>query len=552
MAKLLIHTPEQVAEYVSKGYWEEAVLADLCDRSAQRYPAREGLTDVTRGKRFTWSELKLLSDRLALALIGLGLKKDSVLVNQLPNWAETATVHFACDKAGIMHLGCRTSLRHSELEHLIRITEAQAAVIPWKFRDFDHFTMMEELRSKLPQLKYIIVVGEQIPQGAISFQELIARPLEKEPRSEERINERKIRFDEIGDLMTTTGTTGMPKVAAHSGAVFPAIGKQAVERYKLTKDDVILCCIPFWSGINGALMVPAIRAGARTVVIEEFGEPTEIFKAIEKEKVTATISAPTVYFRLLEHPDINHYDLSSLRFVVWSGAALEPVLARKMEDVLKCKVIGGYGVIEGAYLSTHSVDDSREVLFSTVGRIFDGLEVKVVDDSGSEVPRREVGEILARGATGYEGCYNDPGYNQKLFDKDGFFHTGDLGRVDERGNIALVGRKKDVIIRGGQNIYPVDIESMLLSHPHVSNAAVVGMPDPEMGEKACAFVIPKPGKKFTFDEMVSFLKEKKIASYKLPERLEIVDQFPIAGESKVSKKELKEMLVQKLKAEGKI
>ncbi len=180
------------------------------------------------------------------------------------------------------------------------------------------------------------------------------------------------------------------------------------------------------------------------------------------------------------------------------------------------------------------------------------MEVKLIDEEGNELPRHEVGEIVGRGAAVYEGYYNDPERVREAFDKDGFFHTGDLGRIDEQDNIVLVGRKKDIIIRGGQNIYPGEIESLLLTHPSVGNVAVVGMPDPEMSEKACAFVIPKPGKHLTFDGMVSFLRQKKIASYKLPERLEIISEFPVIGEAKVNKKELQEMIMQKLKAEGKV
>ena len=553
MAKLIVHTPEMIKEYIAKGYVDRLTLGDSWDRNAARFPDKEGLVDPFSGKRFTWKQLKELSNRLAFNLIELGIKPDEVLASQLPNCVEHVIGHFACDKAGILFLGLRTAFKDTEMEHNLHLSQASAVIIPWKFRDFDHYEMIRKLQPKLPKLKYIIVVGAPAPSGAISFQELMTRP----PRNQyapDYFRKTKFRIDEVSDLMTTTGTTGMPKIAAHSSANISLLSKVGVERLKMTSDDVYLPLVPFWTGINVVHLTAAARAGAKTVVIERFTEPepVDVFRAIEKERVTLTVTAPTVYYRMLESPNMSRYDLSSVRVATSSGGSLSVELASKIEEKLKSKIASIYGVVEGGFFSQSHVDDPLEVRLSTVGRIVEGMEVKLIDEQGKEVPRHEVGEIVGRGAATYEGYYNDPERVREVFDQDGFFHTGDLGRIDEHNNIILVGRKKDIIIRDGQNVYPGEIESLLLTHPSIGNIAVVGMPDREMGEKACAFVIPKPGKQITFDEMVSFLRAKRIASYKLPERLEIVKAFPVVGEAKVNKRELQEMIKEKLKAEGKM
>jgi non-ribosomal peptide synthetase component E (peptide arylation enzyme) len=551
MTKLIVHTPEMVAEFMSKGYFDELTLSDAWNQNAQKFPDKEGLVDPLSEKRFTWRKLKQLTDRLALNLIELGMKRDDVLASQLPNCVEHIIGHFACDKAGILFLGLRTALREAEMRHILKVSEATAVVIPWKFRDFDHFRMLQELQTRLPKLRHIIVVGQRIPAGTVSFEELMNQSPKKE-YPENYLEKTKIRIDELADLMTTTGTTGMPKIAAHSGANLSFLGKTGAERFRMSSDEVVLTLVPYWSGISIIHATAAARVGAKSVVIERFSDPVDIFRAIEKEGVTTTISAPTVYFRMVEHPDIDRYDLSSLCVAFSAGASLSVDLARRVEERLRCKVAGAYGIVEGGFFSMHYIDDPLEMRLSTVGRIVDGLEVKVIDEEGNELPRHEVGEVVGRGTGIYEGSYNDPERMREMYDQDGFYHTGDLGRVDEMGNIILVGRRKDMIIRGGQNIYPVEIESLLLTHPSVGNVAVVGMPDPEMGEKACAFVVTKPGKQLNFNEMIAFLRGKKIASYKLPERLEMISEFPVAGESKVNKRELKEIIIKKLKSEGKI
>jgi len=539
-----------VAEYIARGYFDRLTLADAWDQNAGKFPDKEALVDPFLEKRFTWGQLKAISDRLALNLIELGVKRDDVLVSQLPNCVEHVIGHFACDKAGILFLGLRTALREAEVEHLLKVSEATAVVIPWKFRDFDHFAMLQELQPRLPKLKQIIVVGERIPPAVISFEELMTQAPRRK-YSADYLEKTRIKIDELADLMTTTGTTGLPKIAAHSGANLSLLGKVGVGRLRMTSDDVVLTLVPYWTGINIVHLCSAARTGAKTAVVERFSEPVEVFKAIEKERVTMIMTAPTMYYRMLEHSDINHYDLSSLRLATSSGGTLSEDLTAKVEDKLKCKLTGIYGIIEGGFLAQHDMDAPLEARLTTVGKIVDGAELKLIDENGNEVPEGEVGEITARGASEYEGYYNDPERIREAFDKDGFFHTGDLGRIDGDSNIMLVGRKKDIIIRGGQNIYPGEIESLLLTHPCVGNAAVVGIPDPEMGERACAFVTPEPGKQFTFQEMTSFLKKQKIASYKLPERLETISDFPVVGEAKVNKKGLQEMLLQKLMAEKK-
>ncbi|MEE8472189.1 MAG: AMP-binding protein [Dehalococcoidia bacterium] len=548
MPKINLTAPERVAGYLAKGYWEESTLADFWDRHAEESPDKVGLVDVSQGKRFTWAQLKEITDRLALGLIDMGIARDEVVIGQLPNWAENVTAHMACDKAGILYLGPRTNMRQSEMEHFLKITGAPAVIIPGNFRGFDHYESMKEIQSGMPQLKHIIVTGPDIPAGALSLEDVLTRPLAGS-YPPDHLSKTRIRHDEIGNLASTTGTTGAPKVAAHSEGCLVSLSQAVVSRLRITADDAILSLVPFWSGINLLVSLAVCRVGCTQVVMENF-EPGDILKVIEKERVTVTCSAPAIYFRMIGHPDLARHDLSSLRMAVSAGGPLPPELAVKIEEALSCKVSNVYGAVDGGTFGLGDPDAPPEVRFTTVGRAPEGTEVKLVDGDDNEVPTGQIGEVVSRGPLLYEGYFHDPERTREVYDAEGWYHTGDLGWVDAGGTLTLVGRKKEVIIRGGQNIYPAEVEGLLMEHPDVASVAIVAMPDPEMGEKCCAFVIPQAGEKIPFGDMVSFLKEKKIASFKIPERLEFVDQFPLAGEAKVNKRELQDMLAQRMEAEG--
>jgi non-ribosomal peptide synthetase component E (peptide arylation enzyme) len=285
----------------------------------------------------------------------------------------------------------------------------------------------------------------------------------------------------------------------------------------------------------------------------EHFDAEEALKLIQRERITVGCVVPAQLAMMVSHPHLSEYDLSSIRLWWCVGALLPYHQGVEIEKKIGGVIVTGLGATDWGGFTISSIDEPPEVRLLTEGKPITGVEIKLVDDGGQEVPRGEMGEVWGRGEVCLSGYYKDPEATWKAWSKDGWFRMGDLGKWDEQGNLVVVGRKKDMIIRGGQNIYPIEIENLLVSHPKVADVAVVGMPDSVMGERVCAYVVPKTWQEITLEELVSFLKGKNIAPYKLPERLEIVGRIPmVAGEQKVDKKLLQQEIASKLKAEGKL
>jgi non-ribosomal peptide synthetase component E (peptide arylation enzyme) len=306
---------------------------------------------------------------------------------------------------------------------------------------------------------------------------------------------------------------------------------------------------PHAGGAAGTLTYfAAPLAGAKTVMLEEF-TPEGALKLIEKEKATAIGVVPTHLIRMLE-ADPKKYDLRSLRFIRSAGGYLSPQVAEEAEAAFGAVITSDLGTQDKGSVSGCRVEDSKDLRRRTVGRMLPGNEVRLLDEAGNEVPEGEPGILYFRGPHAPAGYYRDEELTATVFDDDGWTTTEDIVKFDQ-GCLWILGRAKDMIIRGGQNIYPAEIEGLLNEHPKVQSVAVVGYPDREMGERTCAYVIPKPGENFTFEEMADFLKGKKLAMYKLPERLEVVDAFPAVGDSgKVNKETLKKDIAEKVAKEG--
>jgi acyl-coenzyme A synthetase/AMP-(fatty) acid ligase len=354
---------------------------------------------------------------------------------------------------------------------------------------------------------------------------------------------------ETGAICTTSGTTGLPKIIEVSSAAAICIGKTIQEGIKLNSGDIVLGLVPIHSGPGATACLAAPIAGAKIILTDKF-DPEEALRLVEKERVTVVTCVPIQLIMMARHPNFDKYDLSSLRLVAWSGAPLPYYMALELEQRLGCTLVGGYGAWDAGGFSFGSIDDPPEIRHLTVGNPMKGNEIKVVNDKGEEVPRGEVGNILVRGASCFPGYYKDPEavlQTWTAMGKEGWFKPGDLGKFDEHGNLLIMGRKGEVIHRSGKEIFPLEIENLLVAHPKVADAAVVPMPDPVTGEKACACVVPRPGQKLAFDEMISYLTEKGLPSDRLPERLEVLEKLPTSeGGSKVLKKELVKDITQKL------
>jgi acyl-CoA synthetase (AMP-forming)/AMP-acid ligase II len=282
------------------------------------------------------------------------------------------------------------------------------------------------------------------------------------------------------------------------------------------------------------------------IVLARYFTPEEILKLIEQEKVTIIATVSTVLIRILDNPKFDRFDLSSLKIVKHGGAPLPYDQGLMIWEKFKRPVLPAYGGLDVGTISSSSVDFPKEVLLGTVGKPLDGIEIKLVDEDNKEVPLGEMGEVAVRGPHSQPGYYGDAKATQEAW-KDGWFHTGDLGNFDSEGRLTIRGRCKDIIIRGGQNIYPFEIENILSQHPKILKAAVVGMSDTEMGERVCAYVVLKSGENFSFSEMVQSMRDHGIAPFKIPERLEIIENLPLVGGIKVDKKQLREDIEAKLR-----
>ncbi len=537
-----------VDEFVKDGHWTRETFFDFYERNARELGDREALVDSKY--RLTWAEAKRLVDAIAASWVEMGIEKFSRVIIQSPNSVFGFLSRIACERAGLISLTVYPYLRQRELHYMVERTKASAVVIPHVYNKFDYLEMYRELQKEFPHLRRIFLFDDQVPphapEGTYSLTK-IAFDRAKKPLNESILDAR--RLDPIWNvaiLTTTSGTTGIPKLVEWPTAPRVCTSKGRIGLWDLTKDDIAMAIAPHAGGAAGTLTYfAAPLVGAKTVMLEEFS-PDAALALIEKEHATAIGVVPTHLIRMLE-ADYSKYDLSSLRFIRSAGGYLSPQIAEEVEKAFNAVITSDLGTQDMGSVSGCRIDDSKELRRRSVGRMLPGNKVRLVDKEGKEVPEGQPGILYFRGPHAPAGYYRDEALTATVFDPDGWTTTGDIVKV-EKGCLWILGRAKDMIIRGGQNIYPAEIEGLLNEHTKVSSVAIVGYPDREMGERACAYVIPKQGQTFTFKEMVEFLKAQKLAMFKLPERLEIVEAFPIVGDSgKVNKEALKKDIAEKVK-----
>ena len=539
MAKPTRYTEELITEYCT--ICEPKTLPELWDQNAEKYPDREAIVDSRT--RLSWSHAKKWIDRLSLGLVELGIKKDEVVVLQLPSSVELPLLRLACEKAGILSLALLPGFRKKELQYALSFTGAVGIVIPWKFKGFDCFELIKKLQPELPRLKHIFVIGDDIPNDAISIKEMVQRRLEERYPSD-YLAKRSYKGPEVSYINLTSGSTGFPKFVEYPAWARPTLGRGLAERTKLSTDDIIGIFTPAVGGPTTLGYYAAPHVGCKIVMLESF-DAEEALSLTERERITIATGVDTVLVKMFRHQKWSHYDVSSVRLWYMGGPAINSV-AEEVED-RGGVILNIYGAADFGGMSLADITEPRSTRLMTLGKPVAGATLKIVNSDGNETSKGETGEIWGTGPSCASGYYQDSESTWQVWTKDGWFRTGDLGRFDEQGNLLLVGRIKDMIKRGGQNIYPAEIEQILMDHPKVAAVAIVSMPDPVLTEKACAYVVCKTGEGFTFDEMTSFLRSKDIAMYKMPERLEILEEMPMVAEGqKVDKKVLRKDLIKKL------
>ena len=550
--KPIRYTQKMVDEFLANGYWTQELFFDFWERNAREFGDQEALVDSKY--RVTWAEAKQLVDAIATTWVQMDIPQSSRIIIQSPNSVYGFLARIAAERAGLISLTVYPYLRERELTYMVEKTEAAAVVILNEYRNFNYLEMYKKLQNEFPHLKNIFLFDDEVPQdapqGTYSLtklaQETAAKPIDEDALIARRLNA----TGDVALLTTTSGTTGIPKLVEWPTAPRVCTSKGRVDIWGLNKNDITMAIAPHAGGAAGTLTYFAAPiAGAKTVMLEEF-DPEAALALIEKEKATAIGVVPTHLVRMLE-VDSSKYDLSSLRFIRSAGGYLSPQIAEEAEIVFGANITSDLGTQDMGSVSGCRVDDSKDLRRRTVGRMLPGNKVRLLDkDTAEPVADGEPGILYFRGPHAPAGYYRDEELTATVFDPQGWTTTGDIVKFDQEC-LWILGRAKDMIIRGGQNIYPAEIEGLLNDHPKVASVAVVGYPDREMGERTCAYVIPKGGQDFSFEEMVEFLKGKKLAMYKLPERLEVVDEFPAVGDSgKINKETLKKDIAAKVAKGG--
>ncbi|MCL5958787.1 MAG: long-chain-fatty-acid--CoA ligase [Chloroflexi bacterium] len=505
------------------------------ERNLRRNPDKEAI--VFRDRRFTYRQFCDQVDALAVGLAGLGVKKNDKVALYLPNWPEFLFAYFAIVKLGAIVVLLNTRYRSTEVHHILSDSDASVLIAAVEFDNFHYPPMVRELRPSLPLLRHILVVGDTTDDDVLSMGKLLS---ENEGR---HIDEADIDPDEdVGMIMYTSGTTGRPKGAMIPHSSLLKMDAATSVSYEYTSDDVFLLVVPIFHITGMHSFGAAIRFGAKMVLVDVF-KAELVLQAIEKERISIYTGVPTMFALELAHPNFKKYDLSSLRTGLMAGAVCPEELMRRVMNEMGCNAHIGYGMTEtaGGITNTRFEDDIIRRT-STVGRPNPGVSVRIVDDAGHEVPHGEVGEITVKGPGVTKGYYKMPEATKEAFDDEGWFHTGDLGSVDDAGYVKIVGRKKEMIIRGGFNIYPREVEELLYTHPDIVEAALIGIPDDIFGERTCACVVPRPCCNVKEQEVQEFCRGK-LADFKVPDFVRLMESLPHTSTGKISKLMLKEQII---------
>lgn len=520
-----------IERYRNNGWWKDQTFSQILEQRARDTPDREALVDARRRVTYgaLWREVK----RFAEFMRRQGVSRGDVVTLQLPNRIEFPVVFYSLELIGAVANKISADFRALEVEYILRFSKSRAYVCAREFKGFDYLAMIRELRPRLPDLSLVVCVDDVAAGDVVSF----AKVVHETPEIADGDRVRMSPLD-VMRMCFTSGTTGNPKGVLHCFNTTLCTCETFNTELAVTERDVMLDYLPV--GLNWGYMtlVQAAMAGARVLLMERFSADAAL-ELIEKERVTYIPTAPASIVAMLNSPALAKHDLSSLRIVITGGAsaAVETIKAFQ-KAVSHAKLLELYGMLETGYHAFTRLTDDPLKVNGTVGRCVDSMGLRMIDDDGHDVPYGEVGEIAAVGPSVHMGYLDNPAANRDSFTADGWFRTGDLGCfADAEGNVRIAGRKKEIVNRGGKKYFPREIEELLYQHPKIMQAAIVGAPDPRLGEKNCLCVIVKEGATLTLDEVVLFLKGR-VADYKLPEALVVMSDFPMTPTGKIRRPEL--------------
>jgi len=538
----------------------EHTIGEALAMAAARWPQAEALVSRHQGVRWTWAELLQKADDLAAGLLALGLEPGDRVGVWAPNCAEWTLTQFATARVGLIQVNINPAYRASELEYTLNKVGVKALVCAERFKTSDYVTMVEALAPEIaraapgsleaaraPQLRIAVVIGEAPRPGWLGFEEVAQRGGAAERVRAAEIARGLDRNQPI-NIQFTSGTTGLPKGATLSHRNILNNGYFTGLAMGLHEGDRLCVPVPLYHCFGMVMGNLACCVHGATMVYPEAGfDPLATLATVEAERCTALYGVPTMFIAELEHPEFEHFDLRSLRTGTMAGSPCPIEVMKKVIERMHMKDVGiAYGMTETSPVSMQtSIDDRIERRVSTIGRVQPHLEVKVVDADGEIAPAGTPGEFCTRGYSVMLGYWDDPEKTAEAVDAEGWMHTGDLATLDAQGYGNIVGRIKDMIIRGGENVYPREIEEFLFRHPKVEDVQVVGVPDEKYGEEICAWVKLRAGEACEAGEIVGFCKGQ-IAHYKVPRYVRFVEAFPMTVTGKIQKFEIRQAMIAEL------
>ena len=531
----------------ASGISELPLLGDTIGANLERtvalFGGRDALVDCPSGRRWTYTELDRDVDRVARGLLGLGVEKGERVGIWAPNCPEWVLLKYATEKIGAVLVNVNPAYRTHELGYVLRQSGARVLVTAESFKTSDYVAMVEEVRAECPELQQVVVVGTE------SWDQLVAGG-DHVPETALATRAGELSCDDPINLQYTSGTTGFPKGATLSHHNILNNGYFVAEVCGFTEHDTVVLPVPFYHCFGMVMGNLGATSHGSTIVIPSAGfDPAAALAAVQETGATALYGVPTMFIAELALPDFASYDLSTLRTGIMAGSPCPvEVMKRVVAEMQMAEVTIAYGMTETSPVSTQTRrDDDLERRVSTVGSVHPHVEVKVIEPTtGLTLPRGEPGELCTRGYSVMLGYWDEPEKTADVLDRAGWMHTGDLATMDEAGYLNIVGRIKDLVIRGGENVYPREIEEFLHSHPDVADVQVIGVPDAKYGEELCAWVTMREGAEPLTAEAVREFCAGRLAHYKVPRYVQVVDGFPMTVTGKVRKVEMRERSVEML------
>ena len=523
-------------------------IGECLDRITVACGERDALISCHQRVRYTYSQLHREAERIACGLLALGVEPGDRVGIWSPNCAEWLIAQYALAKVGAITVNINPAYRLRELEYALQQSGVSILIAARRFRDGDYVAMLNELAPKLPSLRTVVYLGPDREQGGITWHELA---VQGESVRESRLREREsaLQFDDSINIQYTSGTTGAPKGATLSHHSILNNGFFVGERLRYTTNDRICLPVPFYHCFGCVLgSLAALTHGSAIVLPAESFDAEACLRAVQEERCTSLYGVPTMFIAQLEHPAFSQYGIDSLRTGIMAGAPCPIDVMRQVTERMHMpEVTICYGMTETSPVSFQSsVDDPLEARVATVGTVHPHIECKIVDPrTGAAVPRGEPGELCTRGYSVMLGYWNDPEATALAIDSARWMHTGDLAAMREDGYVNIVGRLKDMIIRGGENIYPREIEEFLHAHPKISDVQVIGVPDSKYGEEVCAWIRLREGETATQEEIRDYCRGQ-IATYKIPRYIRFTTEFPMTVTGKIQKFRLREKMIQEL------